>query len=300
MNATWFTCGVTFADKNILGKRPRGLYIDSNNIIYVASHDYDRIFIWPSNSIEPTIIDHIQLFPYSNLFVTINGDIYFSSSQEQGQIHKYSKESMNETFVAKFSEYCYFIFIDVSNFLYCSILSQHRVAKMSLNRPNSPTIHVAGMEGSGSAPDELNNPWGIYVDTYLNIYVADSNNDRIQYFEFGFVDGETIAGNNTPNNLQLKHPTGITLDADNFLYIIDNDNHRIIQVDVDFYRCIIGCTEQQGSAMNQFNKPYAMQFDSFGGLYIIDELNDRIQKFDLKDADSCGKTTIVLLTHESL
>ena len=289
VNATWSTNGITFANKNTLGERSRGLYIDLNNVIYVASHEHNRIFIWSNNSIEPTIISHVQLFPYSNLFVTINGDIYFSSSQEQGRIHKYSKESTNETFIAKFPEYCYFIFIDVRNFLYCSILSQHRIVKMSLNRPNTPIIHIAGTEGSGSASDQLDEPWGIYVDTYLNIYVADSNNDRIQYFEFGFVEGETIAGNNTPNNLQLKHPTGITLDADDFLYITDNDNHRIIQVDADSYRCIIGCTEQQGSAANQLNKPYAIQFDSFGGLYIIDEHNDRLQKFYLKDADSCGK-----------
>ena len=115
----------------------------------------------------------------------------------------------------------------------------------------------------------------------LNLYVADGENNRIVRFQLNDTMGVVVAESNTSTGLVLKHPTDVLLDADDFLYIVDNDNHRIIRLKDDQYHCIIGCIDKRGSSSNELNKPIAIQFDSYGNLYVSDEFNHRIQKFFL-------------------
>ena len=259
-----------------------------NNIIYVASHDKRQILIWSGESSTPTEILDAQLFLYTSLFVTLNEMIYFGSSDEAGRIDKWPKGAMNGIFVTKFSSHCYDLFIDINNALYCSVNTEHRVDKVSLNDGTNTAIKVAGKGNSGTAVDELKEPWGIFVDRGFNLYVADGGNDRIQLFRSGQTIGETVAGLGVPANLMLKQPTDVILDADDFLYIVDNENHRIIRSKDDQFQCIIGCTNKNGSALDELNKPYAINFDSYGNLYVMDEYNFRVQKFILV-TNSCGK-----------
>lgn len=39
---------------------------------------------------------------------------------------------------------------------------------------------MAGGAGAGSSPQQLNSPWGIYVDGSSSLYVVDRSNHRIQ------------------------------------------------------------------------------------------------------------------------
>ena len=53
---------------------------------------------------------------------------------------------------------------------------------------------VAGVGLGGSDAHMLQQPEGIFVDTDLNLYVADVKNHRIQFFRSGEINGLTIAG----------------------------------------------------------------------------------------------------------
>jgi sugar lactone lactonase YvrE len=149
-------------------------------------------------------------------------------------------------------------------------------------------IIVAGTGSAGSSSNELDFPYGIFVNTNFDLYVADTGNKRIQRFQSGEKNGTTVAGQGIPQNLQLNHPTNVVLDSDGYLFIADNGNHRIIRSGFDQFECIIGCTGQSGAASNELNQPYAIRFDSYGNLYVSDEQNDRIQKFTIV-TDFCGK-----------
>ena len=280
LNATWNRCGTTLANDDTLGGLPRAIFINFNNTIYVASHVNNEFLIWTEDSTVPRRIS-TPLPAFTSLFVTPNGDIYFENGYDKGRIDKWIEHSPHGLFVTRFSEECIGLFIDLNDVLYCCMRDAHRVDKVSLNSGNNAPVTVAGAGYAGSATNELNGPFGIFVDHNLNLYVADSGNNRILLFRPGQSMGELKAGHGTPAGLFLNYSTSVILDADLVLYIADNNNHRIIRSKDDQFDCIIGCTGQSGSAADQLNKPYAIRFDNYGNLYVADEHNHRIQKFTL-------------------
>ncbi len=84
----------------------------------------------------------------------------------------------------------------------------------------------------------LNNPTGITLDEWGNIYIADSENDRIRKIDrSGNI--RTIAGNGKrgfsgdgglAENAQLNSPTGIAFDRSGNLFISDLNNNRIRRI----------------------------------------------------------------------
>ncbi len=223
---------------------------------------------------------------YTSVFVTINGDIYFENGVQPGRIDKWPENSTTSVLVKEFNVFCYGLFIDINNTLYCSIHHESRIVSTSLNNSNNILINVTGTGFAGASSDQLDHPYGIFVNTNFDLYVADAGNSRIQLFRSGEKNGTTVAGNGIPPNLTLNWPTDVVLDADGYLFIADNGNHRIIRSGSDKFECIVGCTGQSGEASNELNKPYAIRFDSSGNLYVADER--RIQKFTIV-TDFCGK-----------
>jgi DNA-binding beta-propeller fold protein YncE len=168
------------------------------------------------------------------------------------------------------------------------VRGKHQVIKKSLNNTTDPTIIVAGNGSSGSLSNMLNAPWGIFVDINFDLYVADSDNHRIQLFKSGELNAITLAGSEVPGTISLNQPSGIVLDADKYLFIVDRSSHRIVGQDSNGFRCLVGCSGSFGLESNQLKKPYALSFDSYGNMFVSDDQNHRIQKFILS-TNSCGK-----------
>jgi hypothetical protein len=184
---------------------------------------------------------------------------------------------------------CWDIFIDISNTLYCSLSERHQINAKSLNDDANRLTIVAGTGSAGSRLTMLHNPRGIFVDTSLDLYVADCGNDRIQFFRSGKLTATTIAGNGSLNiTIPLNCPTSIVLDGDNYLFIVDSGNHRIVGSDSNGFRCLIGCSGSLGSASDQLSNPWALSFDSYGNIFVTDQVNNRVQKFSLM-TDLCSK-----------
>lgn len=286
-NATWNVNGTTFINQSMTVSNPLAIFVDYNDSIYVAIHSTKKILVWCKETVDPVKQLSVNLYKYTGLFVTINGDIYFENGTNPGRIEKWPINSNSSVFVTNVSGNCHGLFVDMHNNFYCSMHKEHRVIKMSLDDTNE-LITIAGTGSSGSALNQLNTPWRIFVDTNFHLYVADAGNNRIMYFQPGETYGKLLAGNGTPNGLYLEYPTDIVLDADGFLYIADSRHHRVIRVTHNSYQCIAGSCKQPGSTPNELNISYAIQFDSYGSFYVVDEFNYRIQKFNLS-RNSCGK-----------
>ncbi|CAF1289101.1 unnamed protein product [Adineta ricciae] len=116
----------------------------------------------------------------------------------------------------------------VSNDLFITNYGGHSVMRWTPGA--SSGIFVAGVPGvSGSNSTLLNNPMGIKFDAYLNLYVVDNYNHRVQMFCANNRVGITIAGNGTmgDTSIQLNDPRGIAFDSNMNMYIGDYGNHRV-------------------------------------------------------------------------
>ena len=135
----------------------------------------------------------------------------------------------------------------------------------------------------GSGDGEFNSPVGVAVDSAGNIYVADQNNSRLQKFD--------NAGNHLMNISAITGPTQVKVDASGNIYVAENGNHRIVKYDSSgaFVGCIAGgvsgfqnpCTTfSNGTADGQFHFPSGVALDGSGNIYVSEQNNNRLQKFN--------------------
>jgi hypothetical protein len=211
--------------------------------------------------------------PYS-IFVTTTGDIYVNNDNSTGQVDKRVLNTNNSTAVMQAGQVCYGLFVDLNDTLYCSMRDLHQVVTISLNSIYEVLTILVGKGCAGADPYKLNSPYGIFVDTNFDLYIADCGNNRIQKFQSNQINGTTVAGNNS-----LSCPTGVVLDGDSNLFIIDSGNHRIVRSQSNGLECLVGCNGGSGSEASQLSYPQNMAFDSYGNIYVTDRNNSRIQKF---------------------
>ena len=106
----------------------------------------------------------------------------------------------------------------------------NNIVRSRLNTSNWELV-VGNINGSyGYTSSELWYPQDVTLDPMGNIYVADTGNQRIQFFSVGQSNGITVAGiTGTTGNTStlLKSPYGVTLDNQLNLYVSDSANHRI-------------------------------------------------------------------------
>ncbi len=113
---------------------------------------------------------------------------------------------------------------------------------------------LAGGQGAGSNATQLNNPIEVCIDNNQNVFVADTDNYRIQYFNRGSPVGRTIAGNGTSgstNNL-FGQIFGLGVDLADNVYISDYNNQRVTKWSPNAtYGVLVAGTGVQGNAANQ-------------------------------------------------
>ncbi|CAF3680571.1 unnamed protein product [Adineta steineri] len=291
--ATWNSNAVTFANQSIVGSKPRAIFVNTNNTIYVANREENTILIWHEESVNPTKITHDNFTQPNSLFVTSNNDIYIDDGEKNGRVQKWIAETNNFVTVMNVKSSCWGLSVDINNTLYCSMLQHHQVVKRSLN--NSLMVSDCVAAGTGIGGPDSNQfffPHGIFVDVNLDLYVTDCLNERVQLFQLRESNGITVAGSKSQNpTITLDCPTGIILDADKYLFIVDQDSSRIVRSDLNGFRCLLGCYGS-GSQSNQLFGPLSLSFDRFGNVFVLDQDNHRIQKFKYFE-ESCDNSLLL-------
>ena len=277
---TWNPDATTFADNSTVGQHPFGIFVNSHNTVYVPNRSNGQIRIWMNDSKNPTETISGSLSNPLSIFVTTNGDIFVDNGGTNQRVNQWISKTKTWMTVMFVNSSCFGLFIDINHHLYCSMLNHHQVVKKWLNDTTNTTTIVAGTGIQGNGSDMLLRPHGIFVDINLDLYVADRGNHRVQRFRSGEQNGTTVVGNGSLRaTITLKGPSGVILDGDNYLFIVDRSNHRIVGSDQHGFRCIVGCSGG-GSLSNQLQLLTIMSFDSYGNIYVVDEFNNRIQKFN--------------------
>jgi len=139
----------------------------------------------------------------------------------------------------------------------------------------------------------LNLPYAVAMDAFGNLFLVDSNNDRIRRVDpNGIIT--TVAGNGTygfsgdggaATNAQLRAPQGVAVDALGDVFIADFNNNRIREVTVNGIITTVagngtfGYSGDGGAAISaRFEAPDAVALDTFGNLFIADYGNNRIRE----------------------
>jgi len=150
-----------------------------------------------------------------------------------------------------------------------------------------------GGDGGPAMTAQVSFPLGVSMDTAGNLYVADTNNNRIRKVtKSGIIS--TVAGTGVFGYTgdggaaalaQLSQPEGLEVDAAGNLYIADTFNNRVRKVTADG---VIGTVAGSGTAgysgdgsaatSSQISFPLSVAVDSGGNLYISDSRNNRIRR----------------------
>ena len=120
--------------------------------------------------------------------------------------------------------------VDSNLNLYVVDLGNHRVQKWPAGCTSACSgVTVAGGNGQGSAANQFNFPFGVALDDSGNVYVADTNNHRVQRWAPGATAGVTVAGGNFAGSYppDFRYPLGVTVDANRNVYVADTENNRV-------------------------------------------------------------------------
>ncbi|MDF1540455.1 MAG: 6-bladed beta-propeller, partial [Candidatus Thorarchaeota archaeon] len=129
----------------------------------------------------------------------------------------------------------------------------------------------------GSAPGQLNYPYGLAVAPDGFVYLAEYYNDRVSVFDPSgnllFTFGET--GNETG---QFDGPSGVEVDEEGFVYVSEALNGRVQKFDPS--GGFLAEWGANGSALGQFFAPMDLALGHDGELYVADAGNNRIVVMD--------------------
>jgi DNA-binding beta-propeller fold protein YncE len=298
-SATWNPDAITLASDNIEISDATGIFVNSNNTIFVTDAENNKVLILLNDSVKPTSILSEDSWELNSIFVATNGDIYVDiyvdDDYENYEVVKWTSNTKTFISVMPVDSFCYGLFVDINNTLYCSMYENHQVVKKWLCNNTTTVTPAAGTGNEGSGLKALQNPCGIFVDINFDLYVADFGNDRIQLFRLGELNGTTVAGlKSSTTTITLMGPTGVVLDADKYLFIVEYGNSRIVGSGPLGFRCIVGCSDSESSESNELSEPWSLSFDSHGNIFVTDWESSEIQKFLLL-TNSCSKYESALL-----
>jgi len=157
----------------------------------------------------------------------------------------------------------------------------------------------SGFSGDGGPATvaQLNHPDGVALDTAGNLYIADSNNNRIRKVDLAGII-TTVAGSNQAGysgdggqatSAKLNFPLGVRADSAGNLFIADSNNNVIRKVALNEIITTVagnfelgaGYTGDGGAATSaQLSFPNYVSVDAAGELFIADDDNGVIRRVD--------------------
>ena len=150
---------------------------------------------------------------------------------------------------------------------------------------------ISGDGGPGTS-SQLGRPYEIAVDTAGNVYLADSDNQRVRKWTASTGIINTIVGGGSDfgdggagTSAQLSQPSGVAVDTAGNVYIADFVTERVRKwtASTGIINTIVGTgvwglSGDGGAGTSaQLNDPWGVAVDSAGNVYIADTDNVRVR-----------------------
>ena len=202
-----------------------------------------------------------ELFCPNGVAIDASGDLFISDSNNQ-RVREVNGQTGVITTIAGNGTYGYSgnggaatdammgnpeqLALDSAGNLYIAEQGESVIAKVNLSTGIISTVAGNGTTGTGvvkgdggpATVAQLSGPQGVVLDTAGNIFVADSNNQRVRKVDASSGVITTVAGTTTGYSgnggpaaqAQLHNPWGLFFDASGNLYIADSDNGVVRKV----------------------------------------------------------------------
>ncbi|WP_291274392.1 SMP-30/gluconolactonase/LRE family protein [Flavobacterium sp.] len=178
---------------------------------------------------------------------------------------------------------------DASNNIYVADAGNHKIRKIDTSG-NVTTVAGNGEGGfadGNAATAQFYYPYGVAVDKYGIIYVADYFNNKIRKITpTGSVS--TIAGSvegyadGYYTNAKFKNPIRVIVDTEQNLYVTDSGNNKIRKISyMGSVSTVAGSSQgysNGNSTSAQFSTPTGVNIDVAGNIYVADYENHKIRK----------------------
>jgi len=233
-----------------------GVWVDGSGNVYITASGADQV-LRVNGTILCLVNSELNANGFNGVVTDSAGNLYFASYQDH-VIYKLAPGATKPTpFAGNGTEACgndemaypEGIALDGAGNMYIADQYCNVIWKLNLSSPNTigiaagnPTVPGAkgGFSGDGltatNANVMLSTPYGVAVDLFGNLYIADTGNDRIRKVGTdGIID--TIAGNGIAGfsgdggaaipYAELSNPKGIAVGLDGKVYVGDFGNQRI-------------------------------------------------------------------------
>jgi hypothetical protein len=241
-------------------EQPVGIAVDSSDNLYVANSD-EILQVAPDRSVNvfagsdnPGVTNgdgsSAHFYNPAGTAVDSKGNIYVAD-ESNNEIRKITAAGEVSTFAgsprpdfadgtginAAFNQ-PFGVAVDSNDYVYVADYGNNAIRKIS---PAGVVTTFAGTAVPGSADgvgntSRFNEPAGIAVDQFDNLYVADRGNNKIRMIS---ADGvvKTLAGSNirgsadgTGAAASFSGPFGIAVDRNQMVYVADTSNNEIRQI----------------------------------------------------------------------
>ena len=225
---------------------PSGVALDSQGNLYVADTYNARIVVLSADGTVQNVFDD-GFAAVHGVAMDASGNIYVVDESNNRIVVLSSSDSAVNAYVYSSDYYPLAVAVDPSNNLYIAAAQ-------------GSTYVVDHILSSGGLirefDDSFEDPMGLAVDIRGNLYVADTDNARIDvYNSFG----EQI----TTLTDGLLQPAGVVVNASGYIFVVDQALSKFIQLP---------------PAVGLLAGPFRVAIDSAGVVYVADVFNNRIVK----------------------
>ncbi|CAF3478082.1 unnamed protein product [Rotaria socialis] len=265
----WSQYGVTVAGGTKRGSTvnhlsdPHGLFVDDDQTIIISDMWNHRIVQWKNGEINGQVIaggngkgNRLDQFnqPTDVVIDKETDSLIICDCKNDRIVRWFRRSGTTQGEILINSTACWGLAMDDQRNLYVSDTNKDEVRRYPIGGKNGTL--VAGGNGRGARPNQLNSPNYIFVDRQQAVYASDSLNHRIMKWHKDAKEGIAVAGNPVQGNAltQLSYPEGLFVDTLGNLYIADSANNRVLRwPQAAKQGTVIVGGNGEGSTANQFH-----------------------------------------------